>query len=68
MKEVERAEVMGDTKEEQIIIDLMKAGESDLELIQIKSHLDPVLFSQTITMLEINGKIRPLGAAHWALK
>ncbi len=67
MKEIERAEVLGDTKEEQIIIDLIKEGVSDLEIIQIKSNLDPVLFSQTMTMLEINGKIRPLGAANWAL-
>jgi DNA processing protein len=61
-------EVMGDTKEEQIIIDLMKSNISDQEILQIKSQLEPALFSQTFTMLEINGKIRPLGAGHWVLR
>ncbi len=62
-----RQEVFGDTKEEQIIIDLMKSGVSALEELQQKSNLGPAIFSQTITMLEISSKIRPLGAAHWTL-
>lgn len=62
-----RQEVFGDTKEEQIIIDLMKSGITALEELQQKSDLDPAIFSQTITMLEISSKIRPLGAAHWTL-
>lgn len=60
-------EVFGDTKEEQIIIDLMKSGFTALEELQQKSELDPATFSQTITMLEISSKIRPLGATHWTL-
>ena len=63
-----RLEVFGDTKEEQIIIDIMKDGITELDQIQIKSELEPALFSQTITMLEISSKIRPLGAAHWTLR
>lgn len=63
-----RQEVFGDTKEEQIIIDIMKEGITELDQIQTRSELDPATFSQTITMLEISGKIRPLGAAHWTLK
>lgn len=66
-KALERAEVMGETEEEQLILDLIKEGVSELELLQIKSKLDPAVFSQTMTMLEISGKIRPLGGAHWAL-
>lgn len=62
-----RQEVFGDTKEEQTIIDLMKSGTTALEELQQKSDLDPAIFSQTITMLEISSKIRPLGAAHWTL-
>lgn len=67
-KAEERANVMGDNPEEQIIIDLLKEGLTELEVLQIKSQLEPSVFSQTFTMLEINGKIRPLGAAHWTLK
>ncbi len=63
-----REEVFGDTKEEQIIIDIMKQGITELDQIQIKSELEPSVFSQTITMLEISDKIRPLGAAHWTLR
>lgn len=63
-----RQEVFGDTKEEQIILDIMKEGITELDQIQINSELDPATFSRSITMLEISGKIRPLGAAHWTLK
>lgn len=64
----ERQAVFGDTREEQIVVDLMQEGITALEELQIKSELDPAAFSQTITMLEISAKIRPLGAAHWTLK
>lgn len=63
-----REDIFGDTKEEQTIIDIMKDGITELDLIQIKSKLSPAVFSQTLTMLEISDKIRPLGAAHWTLK
>lgn len=66
-KQQSRAEVMGDTPEEQAIIDLLKSGVSSLEDLQEKSGLDPSVFSQTMTMLEIAGKIRPTGSAHWTL-
>lgn len=59
--------VFGDTKEEQMIIDIMKEGVADLDQIQTRSALDPAIFSQTVTMLEISGKIRALGANQWTL-
>lgn len=62
-----REEIFGDSHEEQLIIDIMKQGVTELDEIQQQSKLEPALFSQTITMLEISGKIRPLGAAHWTL-
>ena len=63
-----REDVFGDSKEEQIVIDLMKAGITELDELQQKSQLDPSIFSQTITMLELSSKIRPLSAAHWTLR
>lgn len=60
-------EIFGDSEEEQIIIDIMKEGITELDQIQTRSGLDPSIFSQAITMLEISAKIRPLGAAHWTL-
>lgn len=65
---IQREEVMGDNAHEQTIIDLLKQDITEHEVLQIKSKLDPALFSQTMTMLEISGKIRPLGGAHWTLK
>ena len=65
---IQREEVMGDNAQEQIIIDLLQQDITEHEVLQIKSDLDPALFSQTMTMLEISGKIRPLGGAHWTLK
>ncbi len=66
--EKQQLEIFGDTKEEQVIIDIMKEGITELDQIQKRSELEPAIFSQTITMLEISGKIRPLGAAHWTLR
>lgn len=66
-KTKERQAVFGDTAEEQTIIDLMQEGITALDELQNRSKLDPAIFSQTITMLEISSKIRPLGAAHWTL-
>lgn len=63
-----KVEVFGDNEAEQIILDLMKEGITELDQLQSKSNLDPADFSQTITMLEIAGKIRPLGAAHWTIR
>ncbi len=63
-----KEEVFGDTAEEQAIIDLMRQGITEMDQLQQQSNLEPALFSQTLTMLEISGKIRPLGAAHWTLQ
>lgn len=67
-KKVRRLEIFGDTKEEQIVIDLMKQGTTELGVLQAGSGLSPAVFNQTITMLELAGKIYSLGAAHWTLK
>jgi DNA processing protein len=53
--------------EEQAVLQLLLAGERDGEALQKKSGLAPALFGQTITMLEIAGKIRALGANQWAV-
>lgn len=60
--------IFGDTVEEVAIIDLLKAGLRDGEDIQIKSQLTPEVFNQTLSMLEIKGIIRPLGANQWTLR
>lgn len=58
---------LGTTPEETAILALIHAGTSDAsELLQL-SKLNPPVFNQALTMLEINSKIRPLGAGHWTL-
>ena len=59
---------LGDTADEHIILTLLGAGENDGEILQKQSKLTPDVFSQTLTMLEITGKIRALGANKWAIK
>jgi len=66
--ETTNVSVMGTNAEEAIILELMKRGTTDINELQQGSELSPELFSQTMTMLEITGKVRPLGSAHWGLK
>ncbi|MBL8159732.1 DNA-protecting protein DprA [Candidatus Saccharibacteria bacterium] len=53
--------------EEQALLAELAAGERDGELLQQKSGLSMVVYMQTMTMLEITGKIRALGANQWTL-
>ena len=57
----------GDTEAEQVILDILAAGEHDGLLVHQRSQLPIELFNQSLTMLEINGKIRSLGANQWSL-
>lgn len=59
--------VKGDTPAEQTIIDLLQSGLSDGHLLQAKSELTATIFNQSLTMLEINGKVRGLGGNQWVL-
>ncbi len=52
---------------EQAILDLLHAGTTDGTELQTKSGLDIEQFNQHLTMLEITGKIRSLGANQWSL-
>ena len=59
--------ILAETKEEQTILDLLVRGVSDGDELQVESRLDPALYSQTMTMLELRGIVRPLGANRWGL-
>jgi DNA processing protein len=61
------AEVLGANAEEHAILKLIKQGITDGQELQDKSKLEAALFNQTLTMLEVSGKIRPVGAGHWSL-
>ena len=59
--------ILAETKDEQTILDLLVRGVSDGDELQVESRLDPALYSQTMTMLELRGIVRPLGANRWGL-
>lgn len=53
--------------EESAILKLLGQGVSETSELQLLSELEASIFNQTLTMLEISGKIRALGAGHWAV-
>jgi DNA processing protein len=53
---------------QQAIIDLLAQGHTDGAELFDKSQLDIASYNQALTMLEISGRIRPLGANHWSLR
>ena len=59
--------LFGDNPEEVTIIELLQSGIRDGEELQIRSKLDATLFGQTLTMLEIKGVVKALGANQWTL-
>lgn len=59
---------LGDTLEEQAILKLIIDGERDTEKLLLMSRLEPQIFSQTLTMLELTRKIRPLGNNKWCVR
>jgi len=60
-------DVIGANAQEDTILGLIRAGHTDVNDLQTLSKLEADQFNQTMTMLELSGKIRPLGAAHWSL-
>jgi DNA processing protein len=59
--------VFGHNAEEDMILQLLRSGESDGDSIQKQSGLDAALFTRTLTMLELRGAIKALGANRWSL-
>jgi DNA processing protein len=59
---------LGSTVLESKIIELLQAGVRDGDQLQQQSKTTTVEFSQTLTMMEINGIIRALGGNQWTLR
>lgn len=58
----------GSTPAETTIIQLLQSGLRDGDELQKISQLSVAEYSQTLTMLEINGVIRSLGGNQWTLR
>lgn len=63
----EHTDIAAATEEERIVLELLVSGVTDGSDLMIQSKLDTALFQRTLTMLELSGRIRPLGANHWSL-
>lgn len=59
---------LGSTPLESKILQLLLAGVRDGDELQRQSGATAASFSQALTMLEINGTIRPLGGNQWSMK
>lgn len=62
-----KTQINAKNEQEYIILSLISSGVSDGHELQLKSQIDPQIFNQTLTMLEINGQIIALGANQWTL-
>jgi DNA processing protein len=62
------ADVRGRNAHEQAVLELLVRGVNDGEQLLQKSDLSINEFNQVLTMLEIGGQIRSLGANQWALR
>jgi len=60
-------DVFGDTENEQKILDALKAGLHDGDQIIETLGLSVSEFNQTVSLMEIKGFIRSIGANHWTL-
>lgn len=60
-------EILPANGSEALILDLIKSGLTDGNELQVKSDLQASEFNQMLTMMEINGKIRSIGANHWTI-
>jgi DNA processing protein len=59
--------LFGDTPEEAAILRALYDGLRDGEAIMVTAKLSASVFNQAITLLEIKGQVRALGANHWSL-
>ena len=62
-----KCHLKGDTDVETLILNSLASGLRSGEEIMRETHLPPEVFNQSVTLLEIKGRIRALGANAWAL-
>lgn len=68
VKDLQKQLPFAANKTEQTILDLISAGIIDSAELLAKSNLSLNEFNQTLTMLEISGKIRSLGMSRWGIQ
>ena len=66
-RKLSQQRLFGDTDVETKILQAIAKGYRSGEEIMCQTHLPPEVFNQTITLLEIKGRLRALGANNWSL-
>ena len=66
-KKLKRQNLIGDTDVETLILQALASGLRSGEEIMKATKLPPEVFNQTVTLLEIKGRLRSLGMNHWGL-
>ena len=61
-------EILAANAEEEVILALLGKGITDSAILLAQSEMASPIFNQTLTMLEITGKIKPLGSAPCCLR
>lgn len=62
----EPVKLVGASPEEQLLLDILYEGITDGHELLVRSELAVEQFNQTLTMLEITGKVKPLGNNQWS--
>ncbi len=66
-QKLRQQKLIGDTDAETKILQAVAEGHRSGEEIMVATNLPPEVFSQTVTLLEIKSRLRPLGMNNWAL-
>ena len=67
VKKQRQMRLFGDTDVETLVLQALGAGLRSGEEIMEATHLPPEVFNQTVTLLEIKGRIKALGMNNWGL-
>jgi DNA processing protein len=67
LSKIKRKEIKGKTLEENLILEVLKNGSLDIEKIVEKTNLPPQKVSATLSLMEIEGKVKNLGGNVYAL-
>lgn len=55
------------SEEEQILIDILNSGQTSLEEIIEQANISPQQIASTLSLMEISGKVKCIGAGNWIL-
>ncbi|MCA9332890.1 DNA-processing protein DprA [Candidatus Saccharibacteria bacterium] len=62
-----KSAVIANNSAEESILEPMRRGITEASKLLVESKLNPQIFNQTLSMLEITGRIRSAGGSHWVL-